>query len=126
MGVKVNIPCGVAKEGVELAQGGVKPLVAPSETAVLKMYLFELAVGQGSAETIDAATVDSRLILVACPMYLVKVAKGKPFNPGSRLQAAKLIEEFIFPIGGGRPVNISDFEFILGVDGCDSSRHGEL
>jgi hypothetical protein len=41
MGVKANIPLGVAIEGVKLAKGGVVSLVAPSEPPILKMNLVK-------------------------------------------------------------------------------------
>jgi hypothetical protein len=40
MGAKAHVPLGIAIESVELAKGSVLPLIAPSETMVLKVNLM--------------------------------------------------------------------------------------
>lgn len=108
MGVELHIPLGIAEKRVELIEGRIQSLIAPSEAAVLKVYLFKVACVKGRTETIEAATIYVSSVLVSSPVDLVEIAWSQPFYTIDWLLCCELIEEVNLPTGGGRPINRSD------------------
>ena len=62
MGVKLDIPFGVAKEGVQFAERRVRPLVTPCKSPILKVYLLQLTVVECGPEMVDAISVHVSLV----------------------------------------------------------------
>lgn len=78
MGAKLQVPFGIAGEGIELAQGRVISLITPCEPPILKMDLLEIALMECGAEPIYPPSIDVMLVLITGMVNLVKVAQGQP------------------------------------------------
>jgi hypothetical protein len=76
MGVKANIPLGVAIKGVKLAKGGVVSLVAPSEPPILKMDLVKFTTLKRRPEAVDAATIRICLVFVSSATNLIEISES--------------------------------------------------
>jgi hypothetical protein len=107
--VEAEVPFTVAKEGVELAKGGVDALIGPSIFSILKVNLIELASVEGSPETIDEGTVDVALVLATSLANLVEIAEHKLTTIICWLVGNRLLE-VILEIGSRRPINTGDLE----------------
>jgi hypothetical protein len=98
MGLKANVPIGVAIEGIKLAQGWILTLVAPSKATILQVYLRKLTSLEGFTEALDASSIDIGLILISSPPNLVEVSKGKPTGAGRGFVSDKLRKEIFFSV----------------------------
>jgi hypothetical protein len=112
---KAQVPLIVAVEGIELAQGRVFPLVTPSESPVLKMYLMELTCLESGSKAVDAAPVDIHVVFVPSPTNLVEVTKRQPLRPGRCFVGNKLGEKVILPIMRHWPVHRRDLEITIAI-----------
>jgi hypothetical protein len=112
---KGHVPHIVSVEGIELAQGRVFPLVAPSETPVLKMDLMELTSLESGSKMVDAAMVDIHVAFIPSPANLVEVTKRQPLRPHRRLVGNKLGEEIVLPIVRHWIVHRCDLEITISI-----------
>jgi hypothetical protein len=111
--IKAKIPLGVAKESVKLTKGGGFPLIAPSETTVLKVDLFKLTRIQSSPKTVYPASIDNPPTLVTSPSNLVEVTKREPLFTIWRLVRDELRKKVILPARRRWPIHRGDFEITL-------------
>lgn len=56
MGAESCISLGIAKKGVEFAQGRVDPFIAPSEMSILQVNFLQLTKLKGGSEAVDRST----------------------------------------------------------------------
>lgn len=70
----MDIPLGVAEEGIKLAHCGVRPLITPGEAVILQMDLLELTVRESCPKMVYSASVDISLVFVSSLMYLVEIS----------------------------------------------------
>jgi hypothetical protein len=112
---KAQVPLTVAVEGIELAQGRVFPLITPSESPILKMYLMELTCLESGSKVVDAALVDIHVVFVPSPANLVEVTKRQPLCPRRWFVGNKIGEKVILPIMCRCPVHRCDLEITIAI-----------
>jgi hypothetical protein len=123
---EVYVPILIAKEGVELAHGGIILLVAPSELPILEMYLFEVAQVKSVTELGHPSAIRIRSILVTRPVNLVEVARNNPLYARDRLFIKELLVEGGFQIIPRWPINIGYLEGRVGMHNCNQAGDEEL
>jgi hypothetical protein len=85
MGLKANVPIGVAIEGIKLAQGWILTLVAPSKATILQVYLRKLTSLEGFTEALDASWIDIGLFLSLALLIWLKSPRASQRVPGGGL-----------------------------------------
>ena len=78
MGVKLNVPVGIAEVGVKLAKRGVHPLIAPGESSVLALNLLETSRVDRSTKFSQDPTVYVGVVFVARLVDQVEVTVDEP------------------------------------------------
>ena len=128
MGVKADIPFGVAIEGIKLGERRILPLITPREASILEVHLLQHASLEGVTEPDDATPVDVAVVLVLSPPNLVEVPKDQPANACRWLEVGELGKEIIFAVRRRRAIDGGDHEvtLLISVDDVDHGRKREL
>ena len=61
----------------------------------------------------EPSSINIVVVFVASTVYLVEVAKGKPFDTERRLEAQEFEEEIFFQSSVGRTVDNGDLEGVI-------------